>query len=210
MPAVSTLPPAGRRTRRRTLPVSRLALAGCAAVTAALVGACAAGGAAGPTPSQTTTSPTTVQLQTMGGTATLQMFRTPRGESMRFPVRADSVWLALGNAYDAVGLEPNTILAAQRTLGVASVRKRARLGRERLSRYLTCGSDVTGVPNADSYNVTLNVSSQVVVEGEGSVLTTLVTADARPMTTSGDPVSCGTTGALEARIADEVRARLGR
>jgi hypothetical protein len=110
-------------------------------------------------------------------------------------------------AYAHVGLTPTSMRTDTRELGVTSAKLRRRLGEERLSRYLACGERMSGMPNADEYDVRLTVTSRVVTVPEDtarSVLSTFVQANARPVSTGGAMVTCSSTGELERRLAKRV------
>jgi hypothetical protein len=116
-------------------------------------------------------------------------------------VPPDSAFYALVEAYQGVGATPNVVVSASRTVGIREVGYSQRLGKRRLSEFLSCGSDATGLPLADQYRVTLTALSQVTPgEGGGSVVTTQVSATARSMAQSTDPVRCASTGRLEAAV----------
>lgn len=137
--------------------------------------------------------------------------RTDNGEATPLPVPTDSIWPALVRAYASVGIEPNTAISAQGRIGLINARVRRKLGNTWLSRYLTCGSDAMGVPHADSFDIILNVSSQISPSGPtASTLTTRVTAEAQSPAASGVNMSCGSTGVLESRIATWVRNSLSQ
>ena len=76
-----------------------------------------------------------------------------------------------------------------------------RLGKQPLSRYLNCGTEPSGVAHVDAWAVNLTVMSQVTPDGNGaSTVSTQVAASASPVTTSGAPVTCTSTGELERGI----------
>jgi hypothetical protein len=100
--------------------------------------------------------------------------------------------------------------AAQRTASTTDLQVRRQLARKPLSQYLDCGSNLTGLI-ANSYRVSLNVSSTLTPGPQGgSTLQTSVSASATsPQGASSAPVSCSTTGRLEADLAQLVRAAAG-
>jgi hypothetical protein len=74
-----------------------------------------------------------------------------------------------------------------------------------MSQIITCGTDISGEEKANIYEVTLDVATGVGAAGDGKTnVLTMVTASARPMSTSGDPLRCVTTGQLEKRIANAI------
>lgn len=196
--------PADRSSRSAPFRAAAPCLA-CAVVLAA----CASGGSA---PSAENRGPqqNTMRVEGGGTNLELQSFRNDRNEATAFATSADSLFRAVRTVYETLALPVNSLLPAQRRIAAIDVRVRRAIGKERLSRYLSCGDNVTGVANADLYDVVLSVTSQVAPgQGSGSVLTTLVTATARPTTSGGAPVTCASTGMLEARIASESRKQLG-
>ncbi|HZF67198.1 MAG TPA: hypothetical protein VEZ47_04090 [Gemmatirosa sp.] len=183
-----------------------LARAGIASLLPLLAASCASSGAAADVGRSRTT------LQTVavdgGGTYDMNVFRSVRGDQFEVPATADAVFRVLPSAFTNVGLEANTIVAAERQIALIGGVMRRRLGKERLSRYLTCGEGATGTPNADEYEVRLTVGARVLpvtADSARSALSTTVTATARPMGRSSPPIDCATTGALEVRLAEEVR-----
>ena len=73
---------------------------------------------------------------------------------------------------------------------------------DRCAMRIHCLSGVTMVH--------LAVRTIVSADPAGSTLSTTVSAMAKPVSFSGDYVRCSSTGVLESRIADGVRARLRR
>jgi hypothetical protein len=119
-------------------------------------------------------------------------------------IPADAAWARLPQAFAAVGLEGGVPIEAEKTFSVGPTRITRRLGGQRLSSYLNCGQSITH-PNADTHAVMLTVSSQVVPNGTATRLETRVQATATPLVSGGAMVACNSTGALENRIAAELR-----
>lgn len=84
------------------------------------------------------------------------------------------------------------------------------LGRSPLSRYVSCGSGMTG-PNADNYRIYLAVIAFVDPLPENQTrLGVAVAAGAQDLQgNSKQPIACGSTGALEGHIRRAVAARFG-
>lgn len=181
----------------RSLPLAALGLA---------LAGCASNGSA-PIESANTTTQSTTRVD--GGAATFQAGLThsdPATENA-LPVSPDRAFAVLPLVYEQLGLKINTAVSDSRTVGVNAVRTR-RVGKEPMSRYVSCGTDVTGMSLADSYGITLTVMSRVTAAGAaGSLLSTQVLAIATPMSTSGNPITCQSTGALEALIAKAAASR---
>jgi len=81
-------------------------------------------------------------------------------------------------------------------------RARARIGRARISTYLDCGSGALGLPNADNYEVSFQVTTHVFPDSTDTKTTvrTLIRATAKADAVSGDAVPCFSTGGLERLI----------
>ncbi|HMG17229.1 MAG TPA: hypothetical protein VK573_00785 [Gemmatimonadales bacterium] len=145
-----------------------------------------------------------------------EIHNDPRALHRTVAAPFDSVWGVLPAVYAAVGISDAAADPEQRVFGNAELKTR-RLGGERLSQYIDCGSGVTAVPKADEYEVTLSVLTWLSGAqqsgggaGHGTVISTLVTATARPRALSGNPIYCQSTGTLEQRVAEMVLAELGR
>jgi hypothetical protein len=84
------------------------------------------------------------------------------------------------------------------------------LGRSPMSRYVSCGSGMTG-PNADSYRVYLAIIAIVdSVAPDKTRLGVALAAAAQDLQgSSKQPVMCGSTGALEGQVRRLVAARFG-
>ena len=63
---------------------------------------------------------------------------------------------------------------------------------------------------AETDDITITVLTQVIPNAEASTLRTLVDARAKPIGVSGNAITCATTGALEERIVEQVRASVAR
>ncbi|MDF1501761.1 hypothetical protein [Roseisolibacter sp. H3M3-2] len=125
----------------------------------------------------------------------------------------DQAWGALPLAYEALGLALTTLDSEQRRVGAGGQRVQGRLRGAWMSRYVDCGTAANGLPHADSYAVTLDVLSQV--EGRADVaaasVSTTVKAVGRPASvSSSNVVNCTTTGNLERRVAELVRAEAAK
>jgi hypothetical protein len=182
-----------------TLPLALLAAAAIA---------CSSSGTpdpgAGPTPAAVR-----VQVGATDGVRDESIRRSdPTGEHA-LDAAPDAVWRVLPLVYDELGIPVTTLVTDARRIGNPAFRTRRRLGGEPLSRYLDCGSRMGG-RNADSFDVTLRVETMVRPAEQGAVLVTTIDATARPVTGGGDPVNCSSTGRLESRLVEMIRARLAR
>lgn len=189
-----------RRLSHRVLPVS-------VALVTMLAAACASTGTA-PVESASGTQQSTVRMDGGGATAyQAQLTHNDRAAESDLAVSADRAFAVLPAVYEQLGLKINTAVTDTRTVGVSAMRMR-RLGKESLSRFLTCGADATGASLADTYAVTMTVLSRVTPTGTtGAVLSTQVLGSAQPISTSGTTVTCQSTGVLEDRIAKTTALR---
>lgn len=190
-----------RRPAFRLAPHS-LALGASALVTLA---ACASGGASsGTAPIEGANgAQRSIVRVDGGGASSYQTDLTHDDAAVQTELAAapDRAYAALPAVYEQLGLPINTAVSDSRTIGVNGAHIR-RVGKERMSQFLTCGQDAAGTPLADSYAITLTVMSRVTPSTTaGSLLSTQVLGSAQPIGTSGGSVTCQSTGQLEARIA---------
>jgi hypothetical protein len=122
-----------------------------------------------------------------------------------------SVMATLSGVYPDLGIPIGTMVTANGQIGNTNYRVPAhRLKTMPLSRILDCGQESVSGSRADVDEITLNVLSTIKPAGDsGSVVSTYVSAIARPFGTSSDPVTCASTGALERIINDHVVKALG-
>lgn len=120
-------------------------------------------------------------------------------------------WIALPGVFQALEIAPKHIDSGQKIMGNVDHSVRRRLGGEPLSIYLNCGSSMSG-PIANNYDVKLSVISQLHPAEEGrTLIRSRVAATARSREgTSSSSVQCGTTGRLEARIAELLNRSVGQ
>ena len=122
----------------------------------------------------------------------------------------DKVWDALVKAYTLASIQPTDLNATTRSIGNASFKVRRKLGDLQLRNALDCGGDNSN-PNADSYELTLSVRSQLSTDASGgTLLQTFVEGTGKnAMTNSGNQVPCYSSGGIETRIVDLVKSGLG-
>jgi hypothetical protein len=140
----------------------------------------------------------------MGITATPASVR-----SATFLNPAADVWRVLPAAYEALGIPLSMSDANTLTLGNSGFNVRRRLGGTPLVRFIDCGS-TQGGPSAETYDIRLSVTSVVRPVAGSTTLATTVEAQGKPVAFSGEYVRCGSSGVLEGRIADAVKARLAK
>ena len=117
-----------------------------------------------------------------------------------------TTWKALIAAYDSVGIPVGSSAQGDGVLGNLGFKVRRRLKDAPLSRYLNCGTTQVA-PNADSYEITLSVATQLQPVAGGTRAVTTVEATGRPIAFAGSQVSCVSTGRLEMLIAELIGGR---
>jgi hypothetical protein len=178
--------------------LSVLALSG-----ATLLAACAPGG---PQEGIHRGSPATTVVQTGEGEYELTM--TPETHTSSHWVRAprESVWAALPRVYAELGISPETIVAERWLVGNRDLRVR-RIAGVRASRFLDCGKNPIGAPNANTATLHLEIATRLEGIGDGTEMSTTLIGRARPRTGGSSEIQCTTTGQLEALIAERLEAR---
>jgi len=186
----------------RSLTLSICSL-GVAAV--AFVSACASGGGS--------SAPVRPATQTMGSAdvGTITVTNTVTADVSHLAATVDAVWRIMPSIYDSVAVPITTLDPASHSIGNQGFKIRGRLGKSYLSKFIDCGSSTQIGPNADTYEVYLSVVSSVRPEGTaGATLSTIVDAKARPINFNQGYSNCASTGNLEIKIADLVKARLAK
>ncbi len=151
----------------------------------------------------------TTRITTETGTAELRTTRSDPTGAFAVAAPPERVFRALSAVYEDLGLKTTTLDTQARRIGVENGRIRRQLGGQRLSRYIECG-DRLGSRVAETDEITFTLLTQVSAAGQNSTLHTLVSATARPIGTSGNAITCATTGALEDRIVAQVREAVAR
>ncbi len=175
-----------------------------AVLAVALAAGCASGS---PSADQGPDMPARVTTSTTGADVLLDDQRHAVGRD--FAVPGSELFKAAVAAYEELGIEI-TELETNRRVGNRRFMARRQLAGERLTKYVRCGTDVTGRPIADTGVTMLDVVSEIVTIADfDSRLETTVAASARKAGgTSTDPVLCTSRGGLEERIADLVQEYL--
>ena len=171
-----------------------------------LASACGSPGS-GPAPGAATPPPSL----TAAGT-TMDLSFTPSRGVVTDAVQAtpEAAWAALPKAYADLGIPVKEASDASRVLGNSRFVISRRLGDTPLSRYLECGSGLTG-PFADRYRIEMLIRSTIIpAEGGGVRVESYLEASARnPEGSSNTGVACATTQRLERQIAGRVRFHVG-
>jgi len=154
---------------------------------------------------------TTQTINTGAGGGTMMMNTVNDANAVGSVVNGtvDATWSALQSAYASLEIPLTFRDEGKKSLGNTAFRTRRRVGSVPMIRALNCGGD-SGMPNAETYDVTLEISSLVLPEGEGkSKLETLVQASARPSASGGtNEVRCNSMGGLERKVSEMVSAIL--
>jgi len=117
----------------------------------------------------------------------------------------DATWSALQSVYASLEIPLTFRDEAKKSLGNTSFRTRRRVGSVPMIRVVDCGGE-SGMPNAETYDVTLEVSSLLQADGEGKTrLQTLVQGTGRrPSGGGGSDMRCTSIGGLEKKISEMV------
>jgi len=121
---------------------------------------------------------------------------------------ADSAWKQVPAAYADLAI-PITILVNEAMLaGNQGFTARREIAGVPMRKYFMCG-EASGGPNADTYMISMNIATQIQKEADGtSKAATVLDATATSMVSGTNAVHCGSTGALEERVNDQIAKRL--
>lgn len=172
---------------------------------ATLLAACASGAADGDirTPSERTIS---ISTPDNAVNADIRMTRDEYLARDALLAPRDAVWAAVADAFEEVGLPAPQLDETRWTASVENHVVRRRLGDQRLSRYLECGSGMTGA-YADERRIYMTVTMQL-QEGETAEETTImtrVTAVAEQPSGVSGTMSCSSRGSLEQTLANALQ-----
>lgn len=114
----------------------------------------------------------------------------------------------LAATYDEMGIPINTVNPEARLIGAVEARLRSDLGGEPLSKYLRCGSTITG-SIADQYEVYLTVITQLEpMDVGGAAVLTHLRGWAVQGGRSGNNIRCATRGRLEREIFEHLQRKV--
>jgi hypothetical protein len=148
-------------------------------------------------------------ITTLDPTVTIVLVRDPRGSYHEIEADRSQVWAAVQRAYEDLDLPIGTRDLPGGVVGNQQISLTQRLDGERLSRFVSCGVDVNGVPTADSSTIRLSLLSYVrAATAATTEVETRVNAIAVPRGTGGN-VQCTTTGRLEQRLIEQIATYLG-
>lgn len=125
-------------------------------------------------------------------------------------VSVDKVWQTLPLVYGALDIPIERFDAEARVIGNSTLKVYRRLGKAPLTRYLDCGMTQIG-PNAESYEIMLNVLTKITPSMSDSTITTVTTtvgATGRSIQFAGGVAQCSSKGTLEAQILEVLKVRL--
>jgi hypothetical protein len=160
----------------------------------------APGGSAGAAPARTV-------VGVDGASRDIELFHDRRPTSEALAAAPAVALQALGAAFADVGLEGGPATGQPQSYA-ANLSVRRALGKVPLSRYLDCSTTATGESRANVDLIKGSVTAQVVAQPGGSALVTQVVARAIAADGASGAFTCSSTGALEARLAEALRARL--
>jgi hypothetical protein len=165
---------------------------------------CASGG-----PSQGSFQQEHVTLDAPGGRFDLLLTREQYLSSDTLTVPAARAWPALVQTYASFGVALQGADGVHHLIATQYVHAHGSFAGERLSRWIECGSTMTG-DIATAYEITLRFGSMLDTSVAGrSIVRTAVTASAVAPGSGTTPVECSTRGALEKRIAALVASKSG-
>ena len=176
------------------------------AAVAAAVGAlgCATSGASPGSPQQSH-----VALDTPTGRFDILLTREQYLSSDTLTVAPKRAWPALIQTYAAFGVPLQGADASSYMIATQYLHAHGSFAGERLSRWLECGSMITG-DIATQYEITLKFGTLLDTSVVGrTIVRTALTATAIAPGSGTTPVECNTRGAFEKRIAALVAQKSG-
>ncbi|HVE79818.1 MAG TPA: hypothetical protein VNA89_13195 [Gemmatimonadaceae bacterium] len=165
----------------RLLPAFLVLLAGCASTPALTRG--------------------TDQTVVSGGGGTLGRSGAEPAPQDSLPIGPELALRALMRAYESMDIAVTLVDPKKMQIGNPALVVRRTLGGSPLSRFVNCGSGMTGL-HADTDRIYLSVISAATATPAGSLVETRVQAESQDITAgaSADRVPCETTGALELQL----------
>ncbi|HPV74317.1 MAG TPA: hypothetical protein PLX31_05465 [Gemmatimonadaceae bacterium] len=121
-----------------------------------------------------------------------------------------AVFTALRFALDSLGVEVAVRDSAAGLVGNLGLKHTRRFAGKQMSTWVDCGIGHTGA-TANAYRIHMAILAGVAAAGDGgSRVRVAVAAGAQAFSGPlGDPIACESTGAIENRILELVRQRLG-
>ncbi|MES2522129.1 MAG: hypothetical protein V4617_05475 [Gemmatimonadota bacterium] len=153
-------------------------------------------------PELSTPRMSTQTIQVAGGaSANVSLVNNSASQKAILDLTPDQAFAATERAFAALAIPVTDRDAGLRRVGNMAFRTRRKVGDLLMTKVVDCGGD-TGMPNAETYTVTLTILSQITPnDAGGSVIQTLVEGSAvNPLTNASNAVRCSSVGGLEARI----------
>ncbi|MCC6930632.1 MAG: hypothetical protein IT359_16710 [Gemmatimonadaceae bacterium] len=121
-----------------------------------------------------------------------------------------AVFTALRRALDSLGVEASVADSAAGLVGNLGLKVTKRFAGKQMSTWVDCGIGHTG-PTANAYRVNMAILAGVAPSTDGgSNVRIAVAAGAQAYSGPlGDPIACESTGAIERRVLELVRAATG-
>ena len=121
----------------------------------------------------------------------------------------EEVWAVLPSVYGELEISIGAFEPETRTVGNRAFRPK-RIGGALMSRYVDCGSGVTGRPKADEYQVNMFLLTKVdPLHPDTTRVQTEMFATAKSREIAGNRVQCRTKGTLERRISEMISEKVG-
>jgi len=148
-----------------------------------------------------------VTVDAPGGRFDLLLTREHYLSSDTLTIAPSRAWPALVQTYASFGVPIQGADAARHVIATQYVHAHATFAGERMSRWLECGSTMTG-DIASAYEITLRFGTMLDTSMAGrSIVRTALTATAIAPGSGTTPVECNTRGSLEKRIAALVASK---
>lgn len=131
------------------------------------------------------------------------------GEALEVGAPPGKVYRAANMVLRNYKIEPDVEDSVGGVVGAAKLSRSRNLAGSNLSRFLECGSSITG-PRADTHRVTMPLLLLIDPAGDGkSKLRVALVASAQDRSgVSNSPVLCGSTGALEGMLRTAIDKQL--
>ena len=120
-----------------------------------------------------------------------------------------ALWPALARTYTDLGIGIAHLDTTDFVIGNPQHPARLQLAGQRLSYWVDCGQNSTGVPLTDRYTVNLQVFTQLLPSATGSEVRSVVIGRATNPTSNDPGVECVSTGRLEKRIVAGLTLQAG-
>lgn len=181
----------------------RYALRLAGLVVVAVTFGCASSGSSGQGPYQQSH----VTIDAPGGRFDLLLTREQYLSSDTLTVSPKKAWPALVQTYASFGVPLQGADPSSYMIATQYVRAHSSFAGERLSRWLECGTTMTG-DIANSYEITLRFGSVLDTSVIGrTIVRTALSATAIATGSGTTPVECSSRGSLEKRIATLVASK---